>query len=359
MRNYVLIVIFNIVCMQQLKSAVVVVPQLTQEQKLRERLLALTPLPYVVCDMIIAYMRAYVIAFNLAHESSVLATSFSPDGKWIATAGYKGMVYLWDEITQKAKSFRDHEYPIASVSFSPNTRLLATAGYDHIARIWCTGTGSRLFMLQGHSGALNAVSFSPDGGHLVTASDDRTMRLWDVETATSVLSLNRHAKWVCSAAFDTSGNKLVSASNDKTVRIWDIRSGLAVQNLFGHTNYVNSASFSSNGERIITASDDATVRMWNRNAKVMGILPIGSKVRSAKFNFDERYILTAGDGKIAGIWDSTTQKIVQHLDTDAEPVYAASFGPLDDGKIVTASKKRVLVWSLFYNAYTSKKLTLS
>ena len=349
MRNYVLIMLFALVCTQQLKSAAMMIPQRSHEQKLREHLYMTTPLPRALCDMVIAYMRAYVPAFNLAHESSVLAISSSSDGKWIATAGYKGIIYVWDALTQKAKLFYDYDDPVTAVSFSPNTKLLATVGYnrDYAARIWCTGSGQRLSLLQGHRGAMNAVSFDPTGGHLVTASDDNTMRFWDVETATSLFTFKRHTKWVCSAAFDASGNQLISASNDKTVRIWDIRSGLVVQNLFGHKDHVNSAAFSS--KRIITASDDQTVRIWNPNARVMGILPIGGKVKSAMFNSDGRYILTAGEGKVAYIWNATTQEIVQKLDTGSEPVYAASFGRSDAEQIITASKKRVLVWSLFDN----------
>ena len=353
MRTYVLMVIFNIVCMQQLKAAVVVKRPLPPKQELREHLLMVTSLPKVLCDMIITYMHVYVVEFDLTYRSSVLAASFSPDGTWIGTAGYGGAIYLWNAITQKEKLFIDHIDPVSALSFSPDTRLLATVGYsrDYAARIWCTGSRNRLAMLEGHRGILNAVSFNADGDHLVTASDDKTMRVWDVATGTSLSTLKQHAQPVCSAAFDISGNQVISASNDKTALMWDIRSDRVVRYFFGHQDDVNSASFSSDGQAIVTASNDTTVRIWNRDARLKGVLPIGKKVKSARFNADGQYIVTAGEGKVAYIWDANTRENIQQLDTDSKPVYAASFGPPVSEKIVTASNNRVLIWSVFKNEY--------
>jgi hypothetical protein len=73
-----------------------------------------------------------------------------------------------------------HTAYIQWISFSPDGRYLASASSDHSARIWNTATGAELATLRGHADAVNRVAFSPDGRHLASASSDRTVKIWDV-----------------------------------------------------------------------------------------------------------------------------------------------------------------------------------
>jgi WD40 repeat protein len=79
-----------------------------------------------------------------------------------------------------------HIGTIISVSFSPDGKYLATASGDRTARLWDAATGQTTATLTGHTDTVNSVAFSPDGKTIATASSDKTVRLWNVATGQTI-----------------------------------------------------------------------------------------------------------------------------------------------------------------------------
>lgn len=55
-----------------------------------------------------------------------------------------------------------HVQPVAHLCFSPDGRFLASAGFDKKVKLWDGRTGSFLATLTGHVGRVYQVCFSPD-----------------------------------------------------------------------------------------------------------------------------------------------------------------------------------------------------
>jgi predicted NACHT family NTPase len=76
-------------------------------------------------------------------------------------------------------TLRGHKYGVIAVSFSPDGKMLASASSDETIKIWEARSGALLSTLKGHEGSVDAVSFSPDGNMLVSASWDETIKIWE------------------------------------------------------------------------------------------------------------------------------------------------------------------------------------
>ncbi|MGB3670608.1 MAG: hypothetical protein WA984_10880, partial [Phormidesmis sp.] len=65
---------------------------------------------------------------------------------------------------------------VIAVSFSPYGRTVATASWDDTARVWDSQSGAEIARLN-HNDTVRSVSFSPDGRTLATASADGTAQI--------------------------------------------------------------------------------------------------------------------------------------------------------------------------------------
>jgi WD40 repeat protein len=144
------------------------------------------------------------VAYVLRHDGPVTDVEFSPKGNLIATTSRDDTARIWfarsgAPFHKLVGAFGDVE----AASFSPDGRWLVTAG-PYTAILWRVSSGQRLvpgFYLRGHNpkyrshaAHLTSASFSPDGRRIVTASLDRTVRMYDCEVCGGLDSLLRLAE---------------------------------------------------------------------------------------------------------------------------------------------------------------------
>jgi eukaryotic-like serine/threonine-protein kinase len=83
-----------------------------------------------------------------------------------------------------------HTSHVACTSFSPNGRRIATVSHDRTVKIWDSETGQEVLTLRDHTAGVVCVAFSPDGRRLVSGSVDNTARIWDATPLESATPLS-------------------------------------------------------------------------------------------------------------------------------------------------------------------------
>ncbi|TJZ42887.1 hypothetical protein FCH28_33980 [Streptomyces piniterrae] len=326
-------------------------------------------------NRLISIVNAPLATPLLGHTGAVYLTSFSPNGRILATASYDRTIRLWD-VSDRArpkplgKPLTGHKSWVSTAVFSPDGHTLASASDDGTIRLWDVRDPGRPrpigAPLTGHDGTISLLAFSPDGRTLASATEDRTVRLWDVgnpRRARTLGALTGHTAAVRSLAFSPDGRTLAAGGDDKTIRLWDMgdarhpRRPTPIEKvLTGHKGTVHSVAFSPDGRTLASGSADDTIRLWNvavpRHAKPLGAPLTGhtGPVWSVAFNRSGTLLAAGSADSTASLWNVSNptypSQVGEPLAGSSGEMYAVGFSP--DGRTLATGSgdSKVRLWSI-------------
>ncbi|TGE22928.1 WD40 repeat domain-containing protein [Hymenobacter metallicola] len=119
--------------------------------------------------------------------NSVFTATYSPDGRWLLTAGRDAHLRIWD-VAQgypEAQSIIAHLFAINHVAYSPDGQFFATCSMDKSIKLWEAESFRLLRVLDkarhaGHGTSVNKLFWSGPRNRLVSCSDDRSLAVWQL-----------------------------------------------------------------------------------------------------------------------------------------------------------------------------------
>ena len=234
-------------------------------------------------------------------EGRALSCAFSPDGKSFVSGhdmqghnmqGHDMQARIWDVSGQCRHFLKGHDGPVMRCGYSPDGRTIATAGWrDGSVRLWDAQSGVCQHVLAHEfeqPERLSTFAFAPDSRSIATATA-HNVQTWDVATGNCLHRIvdneSMHSSGfefspdLRSVVVSTWGN---GNGNGPYLRILDANSGVCLRVLDGkeesHYSYpVKSCAFSPDARTIVTSAD-ARLSIWDVSNTPQDLLDVDANL---------------------------------------------------------------------------------
>jgi WD40 repeat protein len=176
------------------------------------------------------------------------------------------LVQVWDLTTGKEK-FRLEaaaEYVFAAC-FSPDGRILATGGYKRSVQLWDMASGEerRRLAPTWFEGEPAVVGFSVSGKQVYAADVVGNLGIWEVANGGEI---SRHGKKGCSAVgvrFMPGGRIVAWGAKAQVLHVWEPLTGVSITPPGGHIAAVHALGFRADGKTLASLDTEGQLLRWD------------------------------------------------------------------------------------------------
>ncbi|HRZ34929.1 MAG TPA: protein kinase [Candidatus Paceibacterota bacterium] len=258
-------------------------------------------------------LRSNAIAAQFDYEKDDFASfASSPDGRWLAGAGYFVGAAVWYVATGE----RIMSIPAEATAGNPWTGAVAFDPTGQFLAVGHRGNGVvRLHQVPGGwieaewklpADIVLALAFSPDGRWLAASAltTNPVVRVWPLPAGEPV-ELSGQRLTPFALAFDPR-SEVLATGDGQMIRLWDLPGGGLRAKLIGHRSSVTALAFSPDGHWLASGSsasgsDESEVLLWDLARTKHPAQPdyqVLSNVGLVAFEHEARSFLALADGVV-------------------------------------------------------------
>jgi WD40 repeat protein len=156
------------------------------------------------------------------HADRVPWVCFSPDGRWLASAGVDGQIILHRIETGAAMPLCSGGPPVRVLCFAHDSGTLFSGNDEGVIQKWSLAEWKEQARWSAHLYRLFALALHPTGESLASGGVDGDIKLRDPRDGTLLATLTGHRHMVLSLSFHPDGRSLASGGSDEKVFLWDL-----------------------------------------------------------------------------------------------------------------------------------------
>jgi len=291
------------------------------------------------------------------HFGKVYACAWSQDSEHLVSASQDGKLLIWNTKTGLKKyAISLQSSWVMATDYSPSGRFVASGGLDNMVSIYevrmdeAVAKDANPVELMGHEGYVASCTFIDDM-KILSTSGDSTIVLWDIERRSVMTKFaDHHADVMSASLLGDSKSVFVSGSTDTNVKLWDIRVGAeAVKNFAGHDSDINSVKAFSNGTSIVSGSDDSTCMLWDirtdEHLQHYQSERILCGVTSVDVSLTGKYIFAAYDEGVVRVWDTLHGEMLESLPHEMSRCSAVRVAPNGQALITATWDNLLRIWA--------------
>ncbi len=277
------------------------------------------------------------------HSGPIRTLAWSPNGKWIASAGDDTTVQVWNALTgQPIFTFRQHTQAVNALAWSPDsTRIVSASGNENgppksQVFVWNATTGKVLLTYtnnptQVNGGIIRYLAWSPDGTRILSRGDDGTLQIWNPTDGTVLLSLQAGGP----VAWSPDSRRFASG-NGFGIDIRDASTGAVIASFPGQGSSATGLAWSPDGSRIVVGDGFGVIHILDAtNAQpLLTYQGFSGSYESLcmAWSPDSKRVATGGMGvgqnvNTVQVWDSTSGQTLATFGGQPQGVNAVSWSP--------------------------------
>ena len=208
-----------------------------------------------------------LIALWETERGMISAVDFSPNGEWIATANWDGVIKVLDIqsgecIAQmKLSEKRNYKY----ITFSPDSKWIATADQWGIIKVLDVQNSLCVAQMdrgphEKQSNDVYRLEFSPDGQHIAAIIKGQTY-LWNPRTGVPI------AEFAGIKFAFSPDSRLLACENPpraaNNISVWDIATSERIAHFTEHGNILRTITFSPCGQFLASSDRNSKLHVWD------------------------------------------------------------------------------------------------